>query len=191
MSEPGRGRDGGPEPSEPAGGEQPDEFSGTSRAEVGEVHGAPVTWPLGQQVAHPSREAYLDVVEALRDEGFDLCADLCAVDYLADPARELPEGVSPERFEVVVVLVSTRQRRRIRLRVQVPEQDPEVASLFGVYPGTEAMEREAYDMFGVRFEGHPDLTRILMPEDWEGHPLRKDYAVGRVPVQFKAAPATR
>ncbi len=170
---------------------QEDEFSGTSRPEVGDAHGAPVTWPLGQQVAHPSRESYLGVVEALRDEGFDLCADLCAVDYLANPARQLPEGVAPERFEVVVVLVSTRQRRRIRLRVQVPEHEPEVASLFGVYPGTEAMEREAYDMFGIRFEGHPDLTRILMPEDWEGHPLRKDYAVGRVPVQFKAAPATR
>ncbi|MDP9070835.1 MAG: NADH-quinone oxidoreductase subunit C [Actinomycetota bacterium] len=168
-----------------------DEFAGTSRPEAGDAHGAPVTWPLGQQVAHPSRESYLDVVEALKDEGFDLCADLCAVDYLTDPARHLPDGVSPQRFEVVVVLVSTRQRRRIRVRVQVPADDAVVPSLFGVYPGTEAMEREAYDMLGIRFDRHPDLTRILMPEDWEGHPLRKDYAVGRVPVQFKAAPSTR
>ncbi len=155
------------------------------------LHGSPVSWSRGQQVVHPSREVYLDVVKALRDEGFEMCADLCAVDYLSHPGRHLPDGVRPERFEVAVSLVSMRQRRRIRLRVQVPAQDPTLPSLFTVYPGTEAMEREAYDLFGIRFEGHPDLTRILMPEDWEGHPLRKDYPVGRVPVQFKDAPPTR
>ena len=69
--------------------------------------------------------------------------------------------------------------------MQVPDADPEVPSLFGLHPGTEAMEREAFDMFGIVFTGHPDLTRILMPEDWEGHPLRKDYVVGEIPVQFK------
>jgi NADH-quinone oxidoreductase subunit C len=73
----------------------------------------------------------------------------------------------------------------------VPESDPVVDSLFEVYTGTEAMEREAYDMMGIVFADHPDLTRILMPEDWEGHPLRKDYGVGRVPVQFKEAPGPR
>jgi NADH-quinone oxidoreductase subunit C len=99
--------------------------------------------------------------------------------------------VTGERFEVVVNLLSLSLRRRIRVRMQVPAGDPVVASLFDVYPGTENMEREAFDMFGIRFEGHPDLTRILMPEDWEGHPLRKDYAVGRVPVQFKGAPGPR
>ncbi|MDP8992759.1 MAG: NADH-quinone oxidoreductase subunit C [Actinomycetota bacterium] len=120
-----------------------------------------------------------------------MCADLCGVDYLTHPGRALPDGVQPERFELVVILVSLSQRRRLRLRVQVPQADPRVVSLYGLYPGTEAMEREAYDMFGILFDGHPDLTRILMPEDWEGHPLRKDYPVGRVPVQFKAAPSTR
>ena len=69
-----------------------------------------------------------------------------------------------------------------------PRTTPSSPSLFELHPGTEAMEREAYDMFGIVFTGHPDLTRILMPDDWEGHPLRKDYGVGRIPVQFKGAP---
>ena len=73
----------------------------------------------------------------------------------------------------------------------LPEDEPTCPTLFGLYPGTENMEREAYDMFGIRFSGHPDPTRILMPEDWEGHPLRRDYGVGRVPVQFKGAPGPR
>ena len=120
-----------------------------------------------------------------------MCSELCAVDYLTHPGRDLPGDVEPERFEVVVNLVSLGRPRRTRLRVQVPEGDPRVVSLFGIYPATEAMEREAYDLLGIVFDGHPDLSRILMPEDWEGHPLRKDYPVGRVPVQFKAAPATR
>ena len=85
----------------------------------------------------------------------------------------------------------TVERQRVRVRVQVPEGDPTVPSLFGLYPGTEVPEREVFDMFGIAFDGHPDLTRILMPEDWEGHPLRKDYAVGAIPVQFKAAPGPR
>ena len=105
-----------------------------------------------------------------------MCVDLCGVDYLPTPSRPLPDGVAPERFEVVVNLLSMAERRRIRVRVQVPEDDPRLPSLYQLYPGTEAMEREAYDMFGIVFDGHPDLTRILMPEDWEGHPLRKDYA---------------
>jgi NADH-quinone oxidoreductase subunit C len=158
-----------------------------------DVHGAPVTSSRGQQVAHPSRETLLAVAGALKDEGLAMCVDVTVVDYLASAgaARELPPGVTPERFEVVVNLLSLEPSRRIRLRVQVPEHDPTVPSLFALWPGTEAMEREAYDMFGVRFDGHPDLTRILMPEDWEGHPLRKDYPIGRVPVQFKHPPATR
>ena len=156
-----------------------------------EVHGSLVSWSHGQKVVHPERARYFEVVEALKDDGFDLCVDLCAVDYLAHLARPLPDGVAPERFEVVVNLVSRVERSRLRVRVQVQEADPSVASLFPLHPGTEAMEREAYDLMGIRFEGHPDLTRILMPEDWEGYPLRKDYAVGRVPVQFKAAPASR
>ncbi len=173
--------------SEPEDREEADE----TKEDPQPAHGAPVVLSRGQEILHPSRESYLDVAARLRNDGFDMCADLCAVDYLTHLGRALPDGVEPERFEVVVNLVSLGQRRRVRLRVQVPEEDPRIASLFGLYPATEAMEREAYDMLGIVFDGHPDLSRILMPEDWEGHPLRKDYPVGRVPVQFKAAPATR
>ena len=144
-----------------------------------------------QAVIFPTRRQYAGVVESHRDDGFEMCADLCGVDYLSHPGRRLPQGVAPERFEVVVNLLSLSQARRVRIRVQVPESDPVVDSLFDLYPGTEAMEREAYDLFGILFAGHPDMTRILMPEDWEGHPLRKDYGVGRVPVQFKEAPGPR
>ena len=174
--------------SEPAGDDVADE---QPPAPPEEVHGAPVSWSVGQKVLHPTREKYVDLVAALKEDGFDLCVDLCGVDYLSSPARPLPDGVGAERFEVVVNLVSTRLRERVRVRVQVPEADPAVPTLFAVHPGTEAFERETFDLMGIRFDGHPDLTRILMPEDWEGHPLRKDYATGRVPVQFKAAPASR
>jgi len=146
---------------------------------------------LVDQLAFPGRDTYKRMVAAFRDAGFEMCTDLCAVDYLTHPGRSLPDGVSPERFEVVVNLLSLSKRQRVRVRVQVPDSDPVVDSLFEVYAGTEAMEREAYDMMGIVFSGHPDLTRILMPEDWEGHPLRKDFGVGRVPVQFKEAPGPR
>lgn len=146
---------------------------------------------LVDQLAFPGRDTYKGMVAAFRDAGFEMCTDLCAVDYLTHPGRSLPDGVSPERFEVVVNLLSLSKRQRVRVRVQVPDSDPVVDSLFEVYAGTEAMEREAYDMMGIVFSGHPDLTRILMPEDWEGHPLRKDFGVGRVPVQFKEAPGPR
>jgi NADH-quinone oxidoreductase subunit C len=146
---------------------------------------------LVDQLAFPNRATYKRMVAAFRAAGFEMCVDLCAVDYLTHPGRTLPEGVTPERFEVVVNLLSLSMRQRVRIRVQVPESEPSLDSLFDVFPGTEAMEREAYDLMGIVFTRHPDLTRILMPEDWEGHPLRKDYGVGRVPVQFKEAPGPR
>jgi len=130
-------------------------------------------------------------VRSLHDDGYLMCLDVTAVDYLTHPGRDLPPGIEPERFEVVVTVISHRDRVRQRLRVQVPGDDPTCPSLFGVHPGTEALEREVYDMFGITFTGHPDMTRILMPEDWVGHPLRKDYDSGRIPVQFKGAPAVR
>lgn len=135
----------------------------------------------------PQRERYFDVVSELLDAGCEMLADLCVVDYLLNPHRNLPEQVVPERFEVVVNLLFLGLGERFRVRVQVPESDPTIDSIYDIYPGSEAMEREAFDMFGIVFNGHPDMTRILMPDDWEGHPLRKDYGVGRVPVQFREA----
>ena len=151
-----------------------------------EVHGCPVTDSRGQLVLHPTRERYLEVVKRLADDGYAMCVDVTAVDFLTHPGRTLPDGIEPERFEVVVNLLDLTNRRRVRLRVQVPESDPTLPTLFDVHPGTEAMEREVFDMFGISFTDHPDLTRILMPEDWVGHPLRKDADPGRIPVQFKA-----
>lgn len=156
------------------------------------LHGAPVTRSRGQLVVHPSRATYHVVVSALKADAFAMCADLCAVDYLGAAAqRELPPEVTAERFEVVVNLLNLAYRTRVRVRVQIPATDTTVASLYDLYPGTEAMEREAYDLLGITFTDHPDLTRILMPDDWEGHPLRKDEATGRIPVQFKGAPQAR
>jgi NADH-quinone oxidoreductase subunit C len=131
------------------------------------------------------------LLATLQAAGYHSVVDLCGVDYLTNDSRQLPAGVEPERFEVVVNLINHRERARLRLRVQVPETDAVLPSAFNLYPGTEAMERETFDMFGISFDGHPDLTRILMPEDWIGHPLRKDYDVGRIPVQFKGASANR
>ncbi len=162
-----------------------------AEAEDTERHGVPRATSCGQEVLFPSREDYLRVVGALQDDGFELCVDVTAVDFLSNPHRSLPDGVEPKRFEVVVNLVHIDRRERVRVRVQVPGDDPTLPSLYERYPGTEAPEREVFDMFGIAFTDHPDLTRILMPEDWEGHPLRKDYAVGRIPVQFKATAAAR
>ncbi|MCY4037570.1 MAG: NADH-quinone oxidoreductase subunit C [bacterium] len=143
--------------------------------------------PTGDSGRHVTRQQLAETVAGLRDEGYASVLDVTAVDYLEHPGRtDLPPEVAPERFELVVTLISHVAPARIRLRVQVPADDPTVPTLFDLFPGTEALEREVADMFGIVFEGHPDPTRILMPPDWEGHPLRKDFAVGQIPVQFKA-----
>ncbi len=153
------------------------------------LHGRPVVTAFGSTVVHTDRAGYLPLMHALKADGYDLCIGVSGVDYLTHPGRDLPEGIEAERFEVVVELLSLAQRQRVRVRCQVPSADPRVATLFDLWPGSEAHERETYDMFGITFDDHPDMTRILMPEDWEGHPLRKDYATGHIPVQFKEAPA--
>ncbi len=173
--------------------EEHDEVVDDTTAEPERLFEQLVTYSRGQTVLHVERADLQSLVKTLRDdEGYNVCIDVTAVDYLTfESPRHLPDGVEAERFEIVVSLLSHEHRSRLRLRVQVPVDDPSVPTLFDIHPGTEASEREVYDMFGIRFEGHPDLTRILMPEDWDGHPLRKDYAVGRIPVQFKGSVTER
>ncbi len=112
----------------------------------------------------------LRVCEFLRDApntSFKFLADVTAVDrYPAEP-----------RFEAVYHLLSLERSERLRLKVRLPADNPTVDSVVPVWPGANAFEREVFDLFGIRFAGHPDLRRIVMPEDWEGHPLRKDYPI--------------
>jgi NADH:ubiquinone oxidoreductase subunit C len=143
----------------------------------------------GQPVVHLDRSRWREAASFLRDEQqFVMAVDLTAVDHLTAVDRAVPAGVAPERFEVVANLHSHARHRRVRLVCQVPEADPQVASLTPVYAGLDFAEREVYDMFGIAFTDHPDLTRILMPDDWSGFPLRKDDAPARVPVTFKEDP---
>jgi NADH-quinone oxidoreductase subunit C len=137
-----------------------------------------VSWQSshGQDVARVPNERWADFGSAAREAGFEVCVDVTVVDWMRQ---------RPERFEVVANLLSMQHRLRLRMITTAPRQEPSVASLVPIWPGVNFAEREAYDMFGVIFEGHPDLTRILMPDEWEGHPLRKDFGVGSVPVQFK------
>lgn len=123
-----------------------------------------------------SRGDYVELVRAARDTGYETFIDLCAVDHLA---RE-------PRFDVVVNLLSQQLGERLRVKVGVSNEDPALPSITSIYVGADFYERETWDLFGIVFVGHPDLTRLLMPDEWEGHPLRKDYRIGSIPVEFKA-----
>ncbi len=121
----------------------------------------------GQFIVVVARESWLEVAGYTRDEEkFDLLSDLTAVNW---PKRE-------KQFDVVVNLYSFAKNERLRLKTQAAEGEP-VASLAGVWPTANWLEREAFDMFGIVFQGHPNLTRILLPDEWQGHPLRKDYDI--------------
>jgi NADH-quinone oxidoreductase subunit C len=133
---------------------------------------------LGQDVVRLPRSELRTFATAARQAGFEFLADVTAVDWLK--RHDL-------RFDVVVNLLSMQHLLRLRVIVGVPDEDPTVPSLVSIWPGANFPEREVFDLFGIEFSDHPDLTRILMPDDWEGHPLRKDFAVGSVPVQFKAS----
>lgn len=131
----------------------------------------------GDDVAIVGPDELVAFVAEVRDAGYEMFVDLCGVDYLS----RIP------RFEVAINLVSVSMGKRLRILVPVPGAEPVVPTITDVYPGANFYEREAWDLFGIRFEGHPDLTRLLLPDEWEGHPLRKNSPVGSVPVQFKEA----
>ena len=135
----------------------------------------------GELTLHVRRELLPQVAQLLRDEPelrFELSLGVSGVHYPDDAEREL---------HAVYPLMSITFNRRIRLEVAAPDTDPHIPSLFGVYPTTDWHERETYDFFGIIFDGHPSLTRIEMPDDWHGHPQRKDYPLGGIPVEYKGA----
>jgi len=147
-----------------------DLFDGLEAAVVEDSH--------GQVVVRLDPSDWRSFAEAAKSAGFEVCVDVTAVDWMRQ---------RPERFEVIANLLSMEHKLRLRMITALGRVDPRVDSLVPLWPGANFAEREVFDMFGIEFEGHPDLTRILMPDDWDGHPLRKDFGVGGVPVQFKAS----
>ncbi len=135
----------------------------------------------GELTLHIKREKLVEVAQKLRDTEslrFEICLGVNGVHYPEESGREL---------HAVYPLLSMTHNRRIRLEVSVPESDPHIPSLVEVWAGNNWHERETYDMFGIIFDGHPGLTRILMPDDWPGHPQRKDYPLGGIPIEYIGA----
>ena len=135
----------------------------------------------GDLTLHVAREHLVDLVKILRDDAylrFEFFSGVSGVHYPTDTGREL---------HAVYHLGSFTHNRRIRLEVSAPDSDPHIPSVVSVYPGADWHERETFDMFGLIFDGHPHLTRILMPDDWPGHPQRKDYPLGGIDVEYKGA----
>ncbi|MEV6441975.1 NADH-quinone oxidoreductase subunit C [Amycolatopsis sp. NPDC051716] len=135
----------------------------------------------GEITFYVAREHLPAIAKTLRDDGglrFELLSSVSGVDYGVDV---------PQRLHAVYHFTSLTYRRRIRLEVTLDVEDAHVPSLVETYPTADWQEREAWDMFGIVFDGHPALTRILMPDDWDGHPQRKDYPLGGIPVEYKGA----
>ncbi len=133
----------------------------------------------GELTLHIKREKLVEVAKILRDSlKFEMCMGVSGVHYPNNVGRELV---------AVYPLLSITNNRRIRLEVTVADSDAHIPSLVEVWAGNNWHERETFDMFGIIFDGHPGLTRILMPDDWQGHPQRKDYALGGIPVEYKGA----
>lgn len=125
------------------------------------------------------REGLAETMRHLRDDPalrFEFCSSLSGVHHPHETGREL---------HVAYHLLSMTHNRRIRVETTCPDADPHVPSVVPTYPTADWHERETWDMFGIQFDGHPALTRILMPDDWQGHPQRKDYPLGGIPVEFK------
>jgi len=134
---------------------------------------------FGEHVVRMGADEIVAFAQEAKSVHFESCMELTVVDFYRK---------RPIRFELVLVFLSRRHNLRVRVLVPVDGEMPIVPSLTGVYAGVGFFEREAFDMFGIQFTGNPDLTRILMPDDWEGHPLRKDYSVGAIPIQFRESP---
>jgi NADH-quinone oxidoreductase subunit C len=135
----------------------------------------------GEITFHVRREDLPAVAKHLRDDDrlrFEFCSGVSGVHYPEDTGREL---------HAVYHLLSMTHNRRIRVEVTAPDADPHIPSIVATYPTNDWHERETFDMFGIVFDGHPALTRILMPDDWPGHPQRKDYPLGGIPVEYKGA----
>jgi NADH-quinone oxidoreductase subunit C len=124
-------------------------------------------------------ESVRDALAALRADGYRLLTFLTCVDHLADSSREWPK-----RFEIVYQLRDLETLKQLRVRAFVDGDPPRIDSVHDLFPPANWDERETYDLFGIVFNDHPDLTRILMPDDWVGHPLRRDYPVGGETVEF-------
>jgi NADH-quinone oxidoreductase subunit C len=133
----------------------------------------------GDQWITVDAEHVREAMAALKAEGYRLLTFLTCVDHLADGSREWPA-----RFEIIYQLRNLETREQLRVRAFVDGDPPRIDSVWDIFPPANWDERETYDLFGIVFNEHPDLTRILMPDDWVGHPLRRDYPVGGEPVEF-------
>ncbi|GAA3472385.1 NADH-quinone oxidoreductase subunit C [Nonomuraea roseola] len=135
----------------------------------------------GELTLHVKREKLVEICQRLRDEPelrFELSLGVSGVHY---------PHLTGEELHAVIHLCSITHNRRIRVEVSAPDSDPHIPSTVGVYPTHNWHERETYDFFGIIFDGHPALTRIMMPDDWDGHPQRKDYPLGGIPVEYRGA----
>ncbi|MFM7499143.1 MAG: NADH-quinone oxidoreductase subunit C [Actinomycetota bacterium] len=133
----------------------------------------------GELTLHVRRANLVEVAKVLRDDlKFEMCLGVSGAHYPDESGREL---------RALYPLLSLTRNQRIRIEVAAPDNDPHIPSVVEIWAGNNWHERETYDMFGIIFDGHPALTRIFMPDDWSGHPQRKDYPLGGIPVEYKGA----